>query len=58
MYKTGKSFDVIKAVVPDFSKVYKEKLLNGTDPVLTEDLVPIHINLENGTVTKANIEDK
>ncbi len=54
MYKTEKTFNVIQGKVPDFSGVYKEKLLNGADPVLSGDLVPVNINLENGTVTKAD----
>ena len=36
---------------------YQEKILNGADPVLTDNLVPIKID-DKGTVTKVNIKDK
>ena len=39
------------------SERYKESILNGTDPVLTDNLIPVQIS-DNGTVTKANIYDK
>ena len=38
-----------------FSKTYREGILNGTDPVLKEDLIPITLE-DNGTVRKANLE--
>ncbi len=34
--------------------IYKEKLLNGTDPVLSDNLVPVTIE-DDGTVKKANL---
>ncbi len=37
--------------------VYKESILNGTDPVLSNNLVPVTIQ-DNGTVQKANIYDE
>ena len=36
---------------------YKETVLNGTDPVLKDNLVPVTI-AEDGTVTKADISNK
>ena len=39
------------------SERYKESILNGTDPDLTDNLIPVQIS-GNGTVTKANIYDK
>ena len=36
------------------NKEYKETLLNGTDPVLSDNLVPVTI-ADDGTVTKADI---
>ena len=35
------------------SSIYKEALLNGTDPVLSDNLVPVVIS-DDGTVTKAD----
>ncbi len=40
-----------------FTKIYTEGILNGTDPVLKDELVPITIE-ENGTVKKANLENE
>ena len=37
--------------------VYKEEILNGTDPVLNSSLVPVTI-ADDGTVTKADISTK
>ena len=36
---------------------YKEAKLNGADPVLKKDMIPVTIN-NNGTVTKADIKDE
>ena len=44
--------DIIKEV-----NTYKEAILNGTDPVLKDNLVPVQIS-NNGTVTKANISNE
>ncbi len=56
LYKEEKTFDVLNGTVPDFA--YKENILNGADPVLKEELIPININEENGEVTKADIKDE
>ena len=40
-----------------FTKTYTEGILNGTDPVLKDELVPVTIE-ENGTVKKANLESE
>ena len=37
--------------------VYKEELLNGTDPVITGGLIPVTIN-DDGTVKKADVTKK
>ena len=37
--------------------VYKEALLNGTDPVISGDLIPVTIK-DDGTVTKADTKEK
>ena len=37
----------------DFKGPYKENILNGTDPVLSDNLVPV-VLLDDGTVTKAD----
>ena len=37
-----------------FTKTYREGILNGTDPVLKEDLIPVTLE-DNGTVRKANL---
>ena len=37
--------------------VYKESILNGTDPVLKEGLIPVKI-ANDGTVTKASVEEE
>ena len=38
----------------DFKGPYKENILNGTDPVLSDNLVPVTL-ADDGTVTKADI---
>ena len=40
-----------------FTTTYTEGILNGTDPVLKDELVPVTIE-ENGTVKKANLESE
>ncbi len=40
-----------------FTKTYTEGILNGTDPILKDELVPVTIE-ENGTVKKANLESE
>ena len=37
--------------------VYKERILNGTDPVLKDELIPVTID-NDGTVHKADINSK
>ena len=41
-----------------FEEKYTEKILRGTDPVLKDKLIPITINEENGSVTRANEKEK
>ena len=38
----------------DFKGPYKENILNGTDPVLSDNLIPVTL-ADDGTVTKADI---
>ncbi len=40
-----------------FTRTYTEGILNGTDPILKEELVPVTIE-DNGTVKKANLESE
>ena len=55
MEHTGNGYARITLVKADKPiKKYKEAILNGTDPVLKDNLVPITI-AEDGTVTKADI---
>ena len=44
--------DVVK-----IKNTYKEALLNGTDPVIGEGMIPVKID-DKGTVTKANINNE
>ena len=37
----------------DFNKIYSESILNGTDPVLSDNLIPV-VLADDGTVTKAD----
>ena len=37
----------------DFNKIYSENILNGTDPVLSDNLIPVTL-ADDGTVTKAD----
>ena len=46
----------IKCII-DFKGPYKESILNGTDPVLSDNLIPIVI-ADDGTVTKADIKEQ
>ncbi len=59
LYKEEKTFDILQGQVPDFSGIYKEKLLNGAYPVLDEEgkLIPVIIG-NNGKVTKASLNSK
>ena len=45
----------VNASLNQVAEIYKEELLNGADPVLKGDLIPVVI-ANDGTVTKANIE--
>ena len=49
----GKYFEV----TIDCKGYYQEEILNGTDPILSEGLIPITID-ENGTVRKADVREK
>ena len=51
-----KSKVVVESVLGE--KPYTESILNGTDPVLDGDLIPITINEENGSVTRADETEK
>ena len=54
--KIYKSKIVVESVLGD--KPYTESILNGTDPVLDGDLIPITINEEDGKVTRADETEK
>ncbi len=58
MNKTFESKVVVNATLNTLAKVYTEDTLNGADPVLKDNLIPVKINETDGTVTKANIEEK
>ena len=47
-------YDGKKATIDGEKVIYKEEMLNGTDPVLSENLIPVTIE-NNGTVKKADI---
>ncbi len=47
----------IEAVQNQITNAYKETILNGTDPVLADGLVPVIID-GNGQVTKANVDNE
>ena len=51
-YKNNKS-----KVSGNCNPLYKEIILNGADPVLKDELVPVNIDLD-GTVTKADISEE
>jgi len=40
-----------------FVKRYKEDILNGTDPIISDNLIPVTIN-DDGNVIKANMEEE
>ena len=46
---------LINGKIVQYINVYHESLLNGADPVLTENLVPVTID-NNGVVRKANLK--
>ncbi len=56
MNKIYKSKVIVESKNTD--KPYTESILNGTDPVLDGDLIPITINEENGKVTRADETEK
>ena len=49
----GKTFKATLGVDTEVIKEYTEALLNGTDPVLSDNLVPVTL-ADDGTVTKAD----
>ncbi len=51
-----KSKIVVESVLGE--KPYTESILNGTDPVLDGKLIPININEEDGSVTRADETEK
>ncbi len=57
----GKSFTgkiiVTSSTSSDLKEDYKEAILNGADPVLKSNLIPVNI-ADDGTVTKANIKNE
>ncbi len=57
MDKTFKSKVTIEAEIENQTGEYKEEILNGTDPVLADKLIPVIIG-ENGTVTRADTTKK
>ena len=54
-YTCTLSFTAVEKTELGVEKEYKESLLNGTDPVLTEDLIPVTID-NDGTVTYADVK--
>ncbi len=58
IYEEKETFDVLKGTIPDFRKVYEERILYGAYPTFdeNEELIPVEIG-ENGKVTKANLYD-
>ncbi len=56
MGKMYKSKIIVESEIGE--KPYTESILNGTDPVLDGGLIPITINEENGTVTRADETEK
>ncbi len=56
--KTFSSKVVVEATLNTLAKVYTDDELNGADPVLKDNLIPVKINETDGTVTKANIEEE
>ena len=56
MGKMYKSKIIVESEIGE--KPYTESILNGTDPVLDGGLIPITINEENGSVTRADETEK
>ena len=54
-YSCTLSFTAVERNVVGIEREYKESLLNGTDPVLTSNLVPVTIS-DDGTVTYADVK--
>ncbi len=57
MNKEFQSKVTIEAEVDNQTGEYKEEILNGTDPVIKDDLIPVIIG-ENGKVTRADTSKK
>ena len=57
----GKSFTgkviVTSSTSSELKETYTEALLNGTDPVLSDNLIPVTL-ADDGTVTKADIKEQ
>ena len=57
----GKSFTgkiiVTSSTSSELKETYAEALLNGTDPVLSDNLIPV-VLADDGTVTKADIKEQ
>ena len=53
-YTCSLEFNAVERKEVGIEKVYTEKLLNGTDPVLSDNLIPVTIK-DNGEVTYADI---
>ena len=53
-YTCKLEFNAVERTEAGIEKVYTEKLLNGTDPVLSDNLIPVTIK-DNGEVTYADI---
>ena len=53
-YTCKLEFNAVERKEVGVEKVYTEKLLNGTDPVLSDNLIPVTIK-DNGEVTYADI---
>ena len=53
-YTCKLEFNAVERKEVGIEKVYTEKLLNGTDPVLSDNLIPVTIK-DNGEVTYADI---
>ncbi len=53
-YTCKLEFNAVERKEVGIEKIYTEKLLNGTDPVLSDNLIPVTIK-DNGEVTYADI---
>ena len=49
------TFNAVERNSIGIDSIYKEKILNGADPILTSDLIPVTIK-DNGTVTYADVK--